>query len=95
MWISFARSMGGMMVPAAEGLAELAGLGPNGPAKILYVAAVHGMWGIAFARRYPKARVEDRYSTIVGSAFEAGLESDYDVALIPNFLHHFNAAECE
>jgi 2-polyprenyl-3-methyl-5-hydroxy-6-metoxy-1,4-benzoquinol methylase len=36
------------------------------------------------------AGVEDRYHTIPGSAFEAGLGNDYDLVLLPNFLHHFD-----
>src|SRR5947208_10236970 len=38
--------------------------------------------------------VADRFSTIAGSAFEVEFGSDYDVVLVPNFLHHFNAADC-
>jgi 2-polyprenyl-3-methyl-5-hydroxy-6-metoxy-1,4-benzoquinol methylase len=41
-----------------------------------------------------KAGVADRFSTIAGSAFEVEFGSDYDVVLVPNFLHHFNAADC-
>ena len=37
-----------------------------------------------------KAGVEDRFSTIAGSAFDADLGSDYDVALVTAFLHHFD-----
>jgi ubiquinone/menaquinone biosynthesis C-methylase UbiE len=40
------------------------------------------------------AGISDRFSTIAGSAFEAELGVDYDVVLIPNFLHHFNVAQC-
>lgn len=38
------------------------------------------------------AGVADRYHTIPGSAFEADLGSDYDLVLLPNFLHHFDHA---
>ncbi len=38
-----------------------------------------------------KAGVADRYSTIPGSAFEVDLGFGYDIILIPNFLHHFDA----
>lgn len=38
-----------------------------------------------------KAGVQDRYTTIPGSAFDADLGSDYDVVLVPNFVHHFDA----
>ena len=37
------------------------------------------------------AGVIDRYSTIAGSAFEVDLGSGYDLVLLPNFLHHFDA----
>src|SRR5690606_3390801 len=40
------------------------------------------------------AGVAERFSTIAGNAFEVDLGSDYDVVLIPNFLHHFNADDC-
>ncbi len=36
----------------------------------------------------------DRFSTIAGSAFDVNLGTDYDVVLVPNFLHHFSAAAC-
>jgi ubiquinone/menaquinone biosynthesis C-methylase UbiE len=36
------------------------------------------------------AGVADRYHTIPGSAFEVDFGTDYDVALITNFLHHFD-----
>jgi predicted O-methyltransferase YrrM len=42
-----------------------------------------------------KAGVADRYSTIPGSAFEVDLGSGYDIILVPNFLHHFDAATNE
>jgi 2-polyprenyl-3-methyl-5-hydroxy-6-metoxy-1,4-benzoquinol methylase len=35
---------------------------------------------------------EDRYTTIAGSAFDVDLGSGYHVILLPNFLHHFDAA---
>ncbi|MBV9958795.1 MAG: methyltransferase domain-containing protein [Acidobacteria bacterium] len=41
-----------------------------------------------------KAGVGDRYSTLAGSAFEVEFGSNYDVVLIPNFLHHFDEATC-
>jgi hypothetical protein len=36
--------------------------------------------------------VADRYHTIPGSAFDVDLGSDYDLVLVPNFLHHFDPA---
>lgn len=38
-----------------------------------------------------KAGVAERYRTIAGSAFDMNLGSGYDIILIPNFLHHFDA----
>jgi ubiquinone/menaquinone biosynthesis C-methylase UbiE len=82
---------------------------------VLDIAAGHGMWGIAFAKKFPNAHivaldwapvlevarenarafgVADRFSTIAGSAFDVDLGANYDVVLLPNFLHHFNAADC-
>ena len=49
-WISFARRMGPLMVPAAAALAGLVELNPNRPAKIPDISASHGAWGIAFAK---------------------------------------------
>lgn len=42
-----------------------------------------------------KAGVMDRYSIIGGSALDVDLGSDYDMVLIPAFLHHFDAATIE
>ena len=36
----------------------------------------------------------DRYHPIPGDAFEADFGSDYDVVLVPNFLHHFDPPTC-
>jgi ubiquinone/menaquinone biosynthesis C-methylase UbiE len=38
-----------------------------------------------------KAGVAARYSIIAGSAFDVEFGSDYDVILLTNFLHHFDA----
>jgi SAM-dependent methyltransferase len=42
-----------------------------------------------------KAGVADRYNTIAGSAFDVDFGSGYDVALVTNFLHHFDMATNE
>jgi hypothetical protein len=34
--------------------------------------------------------VADRYQTIAGNAFEVDFGSEYDLVLLPNFLHHFD-----
>jgi 2-polyprenyl-3-methyl-5-hydroxy-6-metoxy-1,4-benzoquinol methylase len=41
-----------------------------------------------------KFGVADRHHLIEGDAFDVDFGSDYDVALVTNFLHHFDAATC-
>jgi 2-polyprenyl-3-methyl-5-hydroxy-6-metoxy-1,4-benzoquinol methylase len=48
---------------------------------------------------YSKAAAEragmgERYHTVPGSAFEVDFGSDFDVILVPNFLHHFGFSAC-
>jgi len=114
-WIDFARAMGPMMVPPAQGAAELVTLDASRDTRVLDISASHGAYGIAFARKNPRARlvaldweavlavaeenavaagIGDRFSKIAGDAFTVDLGGDYDAVLIPNFLHHFNAADC-
>lgn len=42
-----------------------------------------------------KFDVADRYHTIPGDAFQSDFGIDYDVILLPNFLHHFDVKDCE
>jgi len=42
-----------------------------------------------------KAGVAGRYHTIPGSAFEVDYGEGYDLALVVNFLHHFDLITCE
>jgi 2-polyprenyl-3-methyl-5-hydroxy-6-metoxy-1,4-benzoquinol methylase len=114
-WLDFARAMGPMMAPIAQGAAELVPLDPSREARVLDISASHGSYGIAFARKNPRAHLvaldweavltiteenarvaglAGRFSKIAGDAFTADLGADYDVVLVPNFLHHFNAADC-
>jgi SAM-dependent methyltransferase len=53
MWVAFARSMGPMVRPVAEMIAEA--VGPV--RRVLDIAAGHGLFGIALARANPEARV--------------------------------------
>jgi ubiquinone/menaquinone biosynthesis C-methylase UbiE len=39
--------------------------------------------------------VSHRYTTIAGDAFTVDLGGPYDAVLLPNILHHFDAAACE
>ncbi|HET6573542.1 MAG TPA: methyltransferase [Fimbriiglobus sp.] len=41
------------------------------------------------------AGVADRHTLLPGSAFEVGWGGPYDVVLLTNFLHHFDAPTCE
>ncbi|MCI0420238.1 MAG: methyltransferase domain-containing protein [Acidobacteria bacterium] len=115
MWVKFARAMAPMMSLPARLMAELVDKEANQKLKVLDIAAGHGLFGIAFAQRNPKAEiiavdwpnvlevakenarkaVGSRYSTISGSGFEVDYGSDFDIALLTNFLHHFDVTTCE
>jgi ubiquinone/menaquinone biosynthesis C-methylase UbiE len=55
LWVDFARSMAPLMFSTAEQAAKL--LSGNSEAKILDIAAGHGLFGIAVARANPKAKI--------------------------------------
>lgn len=114
-WIEFARKMGPMMYATANGAAALVKLDPSRDTHILDISASHGVYGITFAQKNPRAHLAaldweavlavteenaraaglaNRFSKIVGNAFTADLGTDYDVVLVPNFLHHFSIADC-
>ena len=40
------------------------------------------------------AGILNRFSKIVGDAFTVEMGHGYDAVLVPNFLHHFNTADC-
>ena len=40
------------------------------------------------------AGIAHRFSKIVGDAFKVNLGDNYDIVLVPNFLHHFSTADC-
>jgi 2-polyprenyl-3-methyl-5-hydroxy-6-metoxy-1,4-benzoquinol methylase len=42
-----------------------------------------------------KFGVGDRFTAIPGSAFDVEFGGDFDLILIPNFLHHFDVPTCE
>jgi ubiquinone/menaquinone biosynthesis C-methylase UbiE len=57
MWVTFARSMMALMMPAAQMIAGRIGLPNDQPIKVLDIAAGHGIFGINVAMQYPKAEV--------------------------------------
>lgn len=56
-WVKFARAMAPMMAMPAQMLAPLVDPGGNEKLKILDIAAGHGLYGLAFAKRNPQAEV--------------------------------------
>jgi precorrin-6B methylase 2 len=115
-WTIFARAMMPMMRMPAQQIAEIVECDPGQKYRLLDIAAGHGLFGIAFAQRYPHlevfavdwpqvlevakenaalAGVTDRYRTLPGDAFEVEFGEGYDLALLTNFLHHFDPPTCE
>jgi len=110
-WPLFARSMASFMALPAMLASQVAELDANAESKVLDVAAGHGEFGFAIARRFPKARIValdwkpvlavtrerateaglgQRFEELPGDAFDVEFGSDYDLVLVPNFLHHFS-----
>jgi 2-polyprenyl-3-methyl-5-hydroxy-6-metoxy-1,4-benzoquinol methylase len=54
-WVEFARSMAPMMQLPAESIAQM--FAGSKPIKVLDISAGHGLYGIAFARQNPNAKV--------------------------------------
>jgi cyclopropane fatty-acyl-phospholipid synthase-like methyltransferase len=54
-WVRFARAMAPLASAAAEAVVRLVEVDPAQPLRVLDVAAGHGMFGIAFGRRYPRS----------------------------------------
>jgi ubiquinone/menaquinone biosynthesis C-methylase UbiE len=115
-WADFAHAMAGFQSAPAERVAALIDPATKPPFEVLDIAAGHGMYGIAVARRVACARITaldwahvlevaaanaraaglaDRYRLLPGSAFEADFGGPYQLALLSNFLHHFDPPTCE
>ena len=56
-WVAFAHSMGGLATPSAMFIAGLIGAAEGKPAKVLDIAAGHGMFGLTIARQNPAAQI--------------------------------------
>src|SRR6266404_3884008 len=56
-WVAFARSMAPLTRPSSEFIAGLLRAEEGKPAKVLDIAAGHGMYGITVARKNPKAEI--------------------------------------
>lgn len=56
-WVRFARAMVPLTAGAAAEVAQLVNGDSDRPVRVLDVSASHGMYGLAFARRNPSARV--------------------------------------
>src|SRR5712692_6140152 len=84
-WVEFARAMAPMMALPAELIAGLVGANAGEKWKVLDVARENAK----------AAGVSGRYRTIAGSAFDVDYGSGYNLALLTNFLHHFDVSTCE
>jgi len=83
-WVEFARAMAPVAAMTATLLSNVLDIGSVSRAKVLDIAAGHGMFGVA-----------GRFHQIVGSAFDVPFGDGYEVVLVPNFLHHFDPPTCE
>jgi precorrin-6B methylase 2 len=57
LWVSFAKSMAPITVPAANYIAHLLDATKGDPCRILDIAAGHGMFGVTLAKSNPNAQV--------------------------------------
>jgi ubiquinone/menaquinone biosynthesis C-methylase UbiE len=56
-WVHFAHGMKGVMRVTAEAVAELLDLPTDRPSRVLDIAAGHGLFGVAVAKRVPTAHI--------------------------------------
>jgi len=57
MWVAFARAMTPMAFPLSQSAASILPLPDDCESKVLDIAASHGMYGIAMAKRHPRAHI--------------------------------------
>jgi ubiquinone/menaquinone biosynthesis C-methylase UbiE len=82
-WVKFARAMAPMMAMSAQAIAAASDELSGRKLRVLDVAAGHGLFGIAFARRFPEAEVVALdWPAVLEVAKEnargAGVEARYD-----------------
>jgi len=76
-WITFARTMAPLMTLPAQLIAGLVNVEPGRKVKVLDLAAGHGLFGIAFARRYPNVEViAQDWSPVLDVALENARKAD-------------------
>ncbi|MFS8113334.1 class I SAM-dependent methyltransferase [Rhizobium jaguaris] len=98
--ISLAAEMANLPAPPKKILDIAAGHGRFGieMAKTFPAAEIVAVdWSSVLELAQNNARqfgVAERYKVIAGSAFEVDWGTDYDLILLPNFLHHFDMETC-
>jgi 2-polyprenyl-3-methyl-5-hydroxy-6-metoxy-1,4-benzoquinol methylase len=79
-------------IAAGHGMYGIA-VAQQNPSAQIYAADWKNVLQVA-KQNAEKAGVAQRYHLIPGSAFETDFGKDYDLVLIPNFLHHFDVPTC-
>jgi 2-polyprenyl-3-methyl-5-hydroxy-6-metoxy-1,4-benzoquinol methylase len=79
-------------IAASHGLYGIA-VAKQNPAAHVYAVDWKNVLQVA-VKNARAAGITDRHHLLPGSAFEVDVGSGYDLALITNFLHHFDAPTC-
>jgi 2-polyprenyl-3-methyl-5-hydroxy-6-metoxy-1,4-benzoquinol methylase len=79
-------------IAAGHGIFGIA-VGKQNPGAQIYGADWKNVLEVA-SKNAQAMGVGERYHLIPGSAFESDFGGGYDVVLVPNFLHHFDASTC-
>jgi SAM-dependent methyltransferase len=97
-WVMFAHAMAPLMALPTELLADWLAVEQDAQLRVLDIAAGHGLYGLAIAKRNPHAEI---IAVDWANVLEVALENartagvGYDVVLLVNFLHHFEPAMVE
>lgn len=79
-------------IAAGHGMFGIA-VARHNPSAQIYAADWHNVLAVA-QENANEAGIAGRYHLLPGDAFQTELGSDYDVALVTNFLHHFDLPTC-